>query len=344
MEPRNSMRAYCSLTTFVFALCLFTLTADAQSEESFFKGKTIRFIAASSPGGGTDTLARLHARHFGRHIPGNPRIIVVNMPGAGGLIAANYLYNRARPDGLTLSSMNTGLIYRMAARDKGAKYKLDKFTWLGAVAREGNMVYLRADSPYTSFEAIKKASRKPKMGAQSKAHSSNVVLKVIEQVFEGLRFDVVYGYPGTAEILLDIERGALDGRSHSIGSFLSTRGDWIKKGFVRALAVSTSSRDPRLPKTPTLAELAPPQNRHLLQGLYAVQDRTYALPPGIPPKRAKILRDAYAAMHKDPKFVQDGKKLGWNINLVRGEDLNRQYEGMVKNQKLLDVFRKALGG
>ncbi len=120
MEPRNSMRAYCSLTTFVFALCLFTLTADAQSEESFFKGKTIRFVAASSPGGGTDTLARLHARHFGRHIPGNPRIIVVNMPGAGGLIGSNYLWNRARRDGLTMSNINSGLIYRVATRDKGA--------------------------------------------------------------------------------------------------------------------------------------------------------------------------------------------------------------------------------
>ena len=343
MEVKKTMRVCYSLAILAFALCLFAQTAEGQSAESFFKGKVIRLIAGSSPGGGTDSLARLLARHYGRHIPGNPRIIVANMPGAGGMIAANFLWNRAKRDGLTFGSMNSGLIYRVATGGKGMKFKLDKFIYLGAVASEANMVYLRSDRPYTSFEAIKNASRKPKMGAQSKSHSSNVTLKVIEQVLEGVKFDVVYGYPGTAEILLDIERGALDGRSHSIGSFLATRGDWVKKGFVRVLAVSSRERDARLPKVPTLHELAPPSKRGLLAGLYAVADRTYALPPGLPPGRAKVLRDSYAAMLNDPKFIKDGKGMGWNIVLKRGEQLNREFTALFKNKKIMDLYRKALG-
>ncbi len=343
MRSRNSMRSRYLLTTLVFAVWLLTPTLDAQSEESFFKGKTIRFIASSTPGGGTDTLVRLQARHFGKHVPGNPRIIAVNMPGAGGLVAANYLWNRARPDGLTVSNMNTGLVYRVAQGGKGVRFKLDEFTWLGQVAMEGNMVYVRADRPFTSFEAIKKASRKPKMGSRSKAHSANVMLKVIEQVLEGVKFEVIYGYPGTAEILLDIERGALDGRSHSIGSLLATRGDWIKRGFVKTLVVTTAKRDPRLPDVPTLEEIAPEGKKHMLEAVYAVQGRSYAMPPGIPPKRAKILRDAYAAMHKDPAFVREGKKMGWNIELARGEELQRKYKSLVNNRSVMEFYRKILG-
>ncbi len=343
MLLRSPMRVSLWLMTLVLAAWFLSPTAAVQADENFFKGKTIRFIVSSTPGGGTDTLGRLQARHFGKHVPGNPRIIAVNMPGAGGLVAANYLWNRARPDGLTVSNMNTGLIYRVATGGKGVRFKLNEFTWLGQVVMEGNMVYVRADGPFTSFEAIKKASRKPKMGSRSKAHSANVILKVIERILDGVKFEVIYGYPGTAEILLDIERGALDGRSHSIGSLLATRGDWIKQGFVKTLVVTTPKRDPRLPDVPTLEEIAPEGRKHMLEAVYAVQGRSYAMPPGIPPKRVKILRDAYAAMHKDPEFVREGKKMGWNIELARGEELQRKYESLVKNRGVMEFYRSILG-
>ena len=343
MGSRNIMIGRFLLMVLVSALWLFSPTAEAQSEESFFKGKTIRFIAGSTPGGGTDALVRLQARYFGKHIPGNPRIIAVNMPGAGGLVAANFLYNRARPDGLTVSSMNTGLVYRIATGGRGVKFKLDKFNWLGQGAMEGNMLYLRTDRPFSSFEAIKKAGRKPKLGSRSRAHTANVIPRVIEQILDGVKFEVIIGYPGTAEILLDIERGALDGRSHSIGSLLATRGDWIKSGFVKALVVSSPKRDPRIPDVPTLEELAPKDKKHILEAVYAVQGRAYAMPPGIPAKRVKILRDAYESMHKDPAFVQEGRKMGWNIELARGEELQRKYENLVKNRSVMEFYRKILG-
>lgn len=327
----------------VLAVCLLSLSVHAaESDENFFEGKTIRLIAASSPGGGTDSLARLQARHFGKHIPGNPRVIVVNMPGAGGMIGANYLYNRASKDGLAMGTINTGLVYRVAMGGRGAKFELDKFTFLGQIAQGGQVLYFRSDTPFTSFDAIKKADRKPKVGAQSRAHNSNVVPRVISEVFDGADLDVVSGYPGTAEILLDIERGALDGRVQSIGSILSTRGDWIKEGFVTPLAVTTPKRDSRLPDTPTLGELAPPEKSQLLDGLYVVQGRWIALPPDIPAERAKILRDGFMDMLKDEEFLKEAEQLGWAIDPMRGEELNEKVANAVNNKEIMDMFRRIL--
>jgi len=341
-------KKFCSavLSTIALALTLvFSLRpAGAQSGDSSFKGQTITVIAGSSPGGGTDSLARLLARHFSKHIPGNPRIVVTNMAGAAGLIAANHLYNRSPKDGTALGTMATGLTFRTALRDPALKFQLEKFTYLGQIASEGNFVYVRSDTPFTSFEAIKKANKegkKPKFGAQAKAHNSNVVPKAMESIL-GIDVDVVYGYPGTAEILLDIERGALDGRAHARGSLFATRSHWLEKNFIKVLAVTSETRDSRLPDVPTLEELAPADKKPLLEAMYSVQGRAFAMPPGVPPDRAKILRDAFAAMFKDREFQQDVDKLGWNDVLIRGEDMNKKVEGLVHNEASMGFFRKLL--
>jgi tripartite-type tricarboxylate transporter receptor subunit TctC len=343
MEPRNSM-GFLSVITAVLMLGFFLSTAGAQSEKEFFKGKTITVIAGSSAGGGTDSLARLLARHFSKQIPGNPKIVVTNMAGAAGLIAANHLYNRSPKDGTAIGTMATGLTFRAALRDEAIKFQLDKFTYLGQIASEGNFVYFRSESPFTSFEAIKKANKegkKPKMGAQAKEHNSNVVPKALGVIL-GLDFDVVYGYPGTAEILLDIERGALDGRAHARGSLFTTRSQWLEKNFIKVLVVTSPQRDSRLPNVPTLEELAPADKKPLLEAMYSVQGRTFAMPPGVPPERTKILRDAFAAMHKDPEFQQDVDKMGWNDELIRGEELNKKVEDLVRNETAMGFFREIL--
>jgi tripartite-type tricarboxylate transporter receptor subunit TctC len=341
-------KKFCSAVLLTIALALtlvFSLRpAGAQPAESSFKGQTITIIAGSSPGGGTDSLARLLARHFSKHIPGNPRIVVTNIAGAAGLIAANHLYNRSPKDGTALGTMATGLTFRTALRDPALKFQLEKFTYLGQIASEGNFVYVRSDTPFTSFEAIKKANKegkKPKFGAQAKAHNSNVVPKAMESIL-GIDVDVVYGYPGTAEILLDIERGALDGRAHARGSLFATRSHWVEKNFIKVLAVTSPTRDSRLPNVPTLEELAPADKKPLFEAMYSVQGRTFAMPPGVPPERAKILRDAFAAMFKDREFQQDVDKLGWNDELIHGELLNKKVDELVHNELAMGFFRKIL--
>ena len=344
MESKLIRNAVYSMIALALTLVFSLRPAGAQSGDSSFKGQTITVIAGSSAGGGTDSLARLLARHFSKHIPGNPRIVVTNMAGAAGLIAANHLYNRAPKDGTALGTMATGLTFRTALRDPALKLQLEKFTYLGQIASEGNFVYVRTETPFTSIEAIKKANKegkKPKFGAQAKAHNSNVVPKAMESIL-GIDVDVVYGYPGTAEILLDIERGALDGRAHARGSLFATRSHWVEKNFIKVLVVTSPTRDSRLPNVPTLEELAPANSKPLLEAMYSVQGRTFAMPPGVPPERAKILRDAFAAMFKDREFQQDVDKLGWNDELIHGELLNKKVEELLHNEVAMGFFRKIL--
>lgn len=344
MESRKFRWVIFSALVLILMLAFSLQPAGAQSGDSSFKGQTITVIAGSSAGGGTDSLARLLAAHFGKHIPGNPRIIVSNMAGAAGLIAANHLYNRAPKDGTAIGTMATGLTFRTALHDSAIKFQLEKFTYLGQIASEGNFVYVRSDTPFTSIEAIKKANKegkKPKFGAQAKEHNSNVVPKAMEAIL-GIDVDVVYGYPGTAEILLDIERGALDGRAQSRGSLIATRSNWLEKNFIKVLTVSSPERDSRLPNVPTLEEISPADKKPLLEAMYSVQGRTFAMPPGVPPERAKILRDAFAAMFKDKEFQKDVDKLGWNDELIRGEQLNKKVEDLVHNENAMGFFRKIL--
>ena len=344
MESKKFRNGVISAIAFFLTLAFSLGRAGAQSGDSPFKGQTITVIAGSSAGGGTDSLARLLATHFGKHIPGNPRIIVSNVAGAAGLIAANQLYNRAPKDGTAIGTMATGLTFRTALRDSAVKFQLEKFTYLGQIASEGNFVYVRSETPFTSLEAIKKANKegkKPKFGAQAKEHNSNVVPMAMEAIL-GIDVDVVYGYPGTAEILLDIERGALDGRAQSRGSLFATRSNWLEKNFIKVLAVTSPERDSRLPNVPTLEQISPADKKPLLEAMYSVQGRTFAMPPGVPPERAKILRDAFAAMFKDKEFQQDVDKLGWNDELIRGEQLNKKVEDLVHNETAMGFFRKIL--
>lgn len=315
----------------------------AQSGKNFFEGKTMSYLVGSTSGGGSDLTARLVGRHLERHIPGKPRIDIVNKPGAGGMIAANELYNLRKPDGLSIASINTSALFAIAGGNEAIKFKLEKFLWLGQPFDDAQTLYMRSNTPYLSFDAIKKANKEgrlPKMGAQSLDHSSNVVVKIVGYIL-GLDFHVIPGYPGTPQILLDIERGALDGRAHSTGSLMATRREWTKNGFIKPLVTSRKTRDPRLPEVPSIEELAPPGSKGLLAALYASQDlaRSVALPPGVPADRVKILRDAFAAMTKDEAFIKEADKMGLEIGLIRGEDMNRDIEATIRDKRLMEMYK-----
>jgi tripartite-type tricarboxylate transporter receptor subunit TctC len=318
------------------------LPVHAQSK-NFYEGKTITFLVGSSAGGGTDLTARLLARHLERYIPGKPRIDVANKPGAGGMIAANELYNLRKPDGLNISTLNTGSLFATAVGNKAIKFDLRKFIWVGQAFEDAQVLYLKSSTPFTSFEAIRKANKEgkvPKMGAQALDHTSNVVVKIAEQIF-GLDFQVIPGYPGTPQILLDIERGALDGRAQGIGSLMATRREWIEKGYIKMLASSKRRRDPRIANVASMEELAPAGSKSLLNALYAGQNlaRSVVLPPAVPADRVKILRDAFAAMTKDEQFLKEAEKQGMEVELIRGEDLNRDIEETLRDKRLMDLYR-----
>ena len=327
----------------LFGLLLASSNGHAQGGKSFLDGKIITFLVGSSAGGGTDVTARLIARHMERQLPGKPRIDIANKPGAGGMIAANELYNLRKPDGLTISTLNTGALFATAVGNEAIRFDLQKFLWVGQAFDDAQVLYLRTSTPYISFEAIRKANREgkqPKMGAQALDHTSNVVVKIAEQIF-GLDFTVIPGYPGTPQILLDIERGALDGRAQGIGSLMSTRREWIKSGYIKILATSKKRRDPRIPDVAAMEDIAPAGSKGLLQALYAGQNlaRSVVLPPGVPADRLKIWRDAFAAMTKDEAFNKEAEKLGLEVELIRGEDMNRDIGGTLRDKRLMDLYR-----
>jgi tripartite-type tricarboxylate transporter receptor subunit TctC len=315
----------------------------AQSGKNFYEGKTISFLVGSTAGGGSDLTARLVARHFERHIPGKPRIDVINKPGAGGMIAMNELYNLRKPDGLSIVLTNTSALFATAGGNDAIKFDLQKFIWVGQAFDDAQTLYLRSSTPYTSFDAIRKANKEgklPKMGAQSLDHTSNVVVKIVGHIL-GLNFHVIPGYPGTPQILLDIERGALDGRAQSTGSLLATKREWLKSGYVKPLLTSRKIRDPRLPDISSIEELAPPGSKGLLNALHAAQNisRSIALAPGVPGERVEILRDAFAAMTKDEHFLKEAEKMGMEITLIQGEDMNRDVEATIKDKRLMEMYR-----
>jgi len=316
----------------------------AQSGKNFYEGKSISYLVGSTAGGGSDLTARLVARHFERHIPGKPRIDVINKPGAGGMIAMNELYNLRKPDGLSMVPINVSALFAMAAGNEAIKFDLQKFIWLGQAFDDAQTLYLRSSTPYTSFDAIRKANKEgklPKMGAQSLDHTSSVVVKIVGHIL-GLEFHVIPGYPGTPQILLDIERGALDGRAQSTGSLFATKREWLKSGYVKAaLLTSRKTRDPRTPELPSIEELAPPGSKGLLNALHAAQSisRSIAVAPGVPADRVKILRDAFSAMTKDELFLKEAEKMGLEISLIRGEDMNRDVEGTIRDKRLMEMYR-----
>ena len=328
-------------------ISLLALTAakplHAQSDVNFYAGKTITFLVGSSAGGGTDVTARLLARHLERYIPGKPRIDVINKPGAGGMIAANELYNLKKPDGLSVSTMNTGALFATATGNEAIRFDLKKFIWVGQAFDDAQVVYLKTSTPYPSFDAIRKANKEgkqPKMGAQALDHTSNVVMKIVEQIF-GLDFTVIPGYPGTPQILLDIERGALDGRAQGIGSLMSTRREWTKNGYIKLFTTSKKRRDPRIPDVAPMEEIAPAGSKGLLNALYAGQNlaRSLVLPPNVPANRVKMLRDAFAVMTKDEQFLKESEKIGLEVELIRGEELNRDIESTLSDKRLMDLYR-----
>lgn len=316
---------------------------DTNAATNFYAGKSITLLAGSSPGGGTDQIARLLARHLERYIPGKPSVLVVNKPGAGGLIAVNELYNLRKPDGLTMANINTGALFAVAGGNDAIKFDLQKIIYVGQAFDDAQTLYVRSSTPYTSLDLIKKANREgkqPRMGAQALDHTSSFVVKVAEQIV-GVDFQVIPGYPGTPEILLDIERGALDGRAQGTGSLMTTKREWLKSGYIKPLLTTRKHRDARIPGVPTVADLAPAGSKVLLSALSAAQNigRALGLPPGVPAERVKDLRDAFAAMTKDEQFLKDAEKMGVETGLIRGEDLNRDVEATLRDKRIMDLYR-----
>ncbi|MEK7334352.1 MAG: tripartite tricarboxylate transporter substrate-binding protein, partial [Candidatus Binatota bacterium] len=191
---------------FLALLPLLLWSSNLNAQTPFYEGKTVRIVVGSLPGGPFDTWARTLAQHMGKYIPGNPRFIVQNMPGAGSMIAANYVYTVATPDGLTLGSVQAALYLEQLTGRKEVQFDWAKFAWIGNPEPVDRLLYMRADTPYKTLEDIRKASEPPRCGSLGPGTVVHYFPRLLEDAL-GLKFNLVVGYGGAADIHLAVERG-----------------------------------------------------------------------------------------------------------------------------------------
>jgi tripartite-type tricarboxylate transporter receptor subunit TctC len=303
--------------------------ASAQ-QTSFYQGKTIRVIVGYQAGDSHDQWARTYTRYMGKYIPGNPNFLVQNMPGAGGMIAANYMYNVAKQDGLSLATIGGALYFAQLIGRAEAKFDWNKFTWIGTPERSGFLMFMRNDAPYKTLEDIRNASDPPRCSATGVGSSGYDIPRLLEETV-GLRFKVISGYPGGADQDLAMERGEVQCRAFTIDAFFGREPfpTWVKKSFVRVILQMERKRHPKLQDVPTVWELmdqykVPEAKRRLAtvylnSGLFG--SRPIVSTPGLSAEQAKVLRDAYVKTIKDTEFLDEISKRGWTVDAVSGEEL-----------------------
>jgi len=331
-------------------LILAGIVGQAQGQSApFYKDKTIRIIVGFTSGGLYDQYARILARHMGKHIPGNPNIIVQNMPGAGSLSATNYVYGVAKSDGLTLGMPGSGIYLDQLLGRKEATFDVGKMVWLGSVDQRDLLLYMKADAPWKSIEDVMNAKEAPKCGSTGTSDLTTIVNNVLEETL-GVKFQEVRGYPGGVEIDLALEKGEIHCRGTGITTHFAREPyfTWHKNGFDRHLVQTGNKKDSRLPDAPTLAELmekkkTPTLSRNVAKVMLvsATLGRPMIAAPGIPPDRIKILREAYLKTFREPEVIEEARKTKLDLATLPGEEVEAQIRDVMNQPKeVIDRVKK----
>ena len=292
--------------------------ARADGLADFYKGKTVALVVGSSTGGGYDTMTRAIARFIGKHIPGNPTVVVRNMPGAGGITALNYIYNTAEHDGTVLALVQNNTPLEPLFGTKQARYDATRLNWLGTPSFEVAMVLLWHTVPVNSLAELK--SRETQMGA-SGANSTPAFYARLLNATLGTRMKLVNGYPGQNDALLAMERGELDGYPSVFQSALtSTRPTWLPQKLAKVVVQYGPERLAELGNVPFAPDLLTNEDDKLLmQAGFAplALGRPLVMPPDAPPERVAAMRKALADTFADPEFLAEGERMGLGLNAPR---------------------------
>jgi tripartite-type tricarboxylate transporter receptor subunit TctC len=324
--------------------------ADAQSP--YYQGKTISIITGSQTGDVFDIYARMIAAHMGRHIAGNPNIVVQNMTGAGHIVAANYVYSVAKPDGLTLLAPNPNLYVDQLIGRSEIKFDWAKFSWLGNAQRTTDMLYMRTDAPFKTMEDVRSAKEPPKCGATGTGTTGFMVPRLLEETI-GAKFNIVTGYKGGNEVDLAVERGEIQCRAFSVSAFFAREPfhTWRKNNFARAIIQMGEKRDSRLVDVPTLNELmdkykTPEAGRRVAMIVTASEifQRPYMGPPAMRPEQVRTLREAFQKTLKDTAFLEEVKSKKLDAEYTSGEDMEAKAKEMMSQRpEIIERLRRVLG-
>jgi tripartite-type tricarboxylate transporter receptor subunit TctC len=297
--------------------------AQADPLADFYKGKTLALVVGSSTGGGYDTMTRAIGRFIGKHVPGNPTVVVRNMPGAGGILAMNYIYNSAERDGTVLALVQNNTPLEPLFGTKQARYDATRLNWLGTPSFEVAMVLLWHTVPVNSVDDLRR--RETQLGA-SGANSTPAFYARLLNATLGTRMKLVNGYPGQNEALLAMERGELDGYpSTFLSALTSTRPTWLPQKLAKAIVQYGPERLQELGDVPFAPDLLGNEDDKLLmQAGFAplALGRPLVMPPDAPAERVAAMRKALADTFADSEFLAEGERMGLAVNAPRtGEQL-----------------------
>jgi tripartite-type tricarboxylate transporter receptor subunit TctC len=317
------------------ALWLGTCLSPAVAQETeFWRGKTVTIIAPTGPGGGYDAYTRMVARHIGKHIPGQPSIVVQNMPGAGGMVAANHIYNIAPRDGTVFALFDRSIPTAPLLYGEASKARFDplKLTWLGSMAREAGMGVVSTKAPAQTVEDAKKTELF--FGSTGSENDAATYVRLFNELV-GTRIKVIPIYKAQPEIFLAIERGELHGLFIT-GYSANARAyveDQIAKGQMKLVVQMTLQKDPKLPDVPGVLDyVSKEQDRQVIELLLSRLSlgRPFIAPPDLPPERLAILRAAFEKMLQDPELLADAQKSGLPVQPILAQEaediLRRLYQ------------------
>ncbi|HSE91225.1 MAG TPA: hypothetical protein VLJ79_33760 [Candidatus Binatia bacterium] len=319
------------LVKLVIGFALLVAAAATASGEEFYKGKTILFIVGNPPGGGYDTYTRAVARHIGKYIPGNPTTIVQNMVGAGGVTAANHIYSRAKPDGLTVGNWASGMVLRQALGDRAVHFRSDNFGWIGAPSQGYPTCAIMG---FTGLKTLKDVlnSKKPiKIGGNRPGVTPEDLPRVLNLTL-GTKFNVISGYEGTARIRIAMQIREVDGACWGWESMRTTARSMLDaSGEDKLIPFVTYGdfQDPEVKDLPRLNEVVRgEENRAILNAYLQPYNfyRPFTLPPGTPKERLSILRKAFKATLDDPEFLAEAKSSELIIDYVFGEEIEKSVD------------------
>ena len=339
------MRNY-FLTSCGLALALILGVTNASAQDNFYKGKTVRIIVGAAAGGGYDTYSRTIARHIGKHIAGNPTFVVDNMPGAGFLISANYMYKVAKPDGLTIGHFIGGLFLQQLLGKPGVEFDGLKFGFIGVPTQDNYVIGISKKTGITSMDQWLSTKTVLKLGGVGAGSATDDIPKVLKETI-GLPVQIVSGYTGTATVRLAYDSGEVHGVCNSWESFRATWPNELQSGDLTIVLNTTAKPIPDLPNVPLSINYAKTDEaRKLIQALVhsvGPAARPYVVPPGTPKDRIAILQKAFMDTMKDPELLADAKKAKLDINPLDGAELERAVRDVYGlDQKLIPKAKEML--
>ena len=307
----------------ILAALLLPALAPAEELGDFYRGRTIELIVSSGAGGGYDLNARLLARHLGRFVPGNPTIVVNNMPGAGGIRAANYLYNVAPRDGSVIATFSNAMITEPLLGNEAVKFDPAKLAWIGSISREDGVCVAWNSAGVTRWDDL--LQKKLIVGTMAPGTTTYLYPSLLKSLF-GAQFELVSGYPDSSAAIQALEHGEVQSICQTYSSLHSLHAQWFRDGQIVPLVLLGLARNAELPDVPAVTELATSEEqRQLLKIVLAptLAGRPFFAPPDLPQDRLAALRSAFDRAMEDAGFLEEAKRLKLEVKPATGQEIEK---------------------